>query len=102
MTMESGGRRHRLICHIIFRLDFGGLENGLVNLINLLPAEEFSHSIVCLTYATAFRERITRPDVRVFELHKNPGKDIGIYARMWRLLRQLRPDIVHTRNLPAL
>ena|SRR5690242_20257086 len=102
MTTESSSRRHRLICHVIFRLDFGGLENGLVNLINRLPADEFSHAIVCLTHATAFRERIIRSDVQVFELHKRPGKDIGIYPRMWRLLRQLRPDIVHTRNLPAL
>ena len=34
--------RPLLICHIIFRLDVGGLENGLVNLINrLTPAEVY-------------------------------------------------------------
>jgi sugar transferase (PEP-CTERM/EpsH1 system associated) len=90
------------VCHIIFRLDFGGLENGLVNLINGLPAEQFHHSIICLTHATDFRKRISRDDVPIFELFKRPGKNFGLYARMWRLLRQLRPDIVHTRNLPAL
>src|SRR5258708_39810300 len=94
--------RPRLICHIIFRLDFGGLETGLVNLVNRLPGEQFAHVIVCLTHATAFRNRITRRDVEVIELHKEPGKAIGLYPRMCRLLRQLRPDIVHTRNLPAL
>jgi sugar transferase (PEP-CTERM/EpsH1 system associated) len=78
------------------------LENGLVNLINCLPGEEFQHSIVCISYATGFRDRITRPGVRLFELHKKPGKDIGLYGRAWKLLRQLKPDIVHTRNLPSL
>jgi sugar transferase (PEP-CTERM/EpsH1 system associated) len=35
-------------------------------------------------------------------LHKRPGKDPALHVRLWRLLRQLRPSIVHTRNLSAL
>jgi sugar transferase (PEP-CTERM/EpsH1 system associated) len=91
-----------LICHIIYRLDYGGLENGLVNLINHLPAERYRHAIVALTYATEFRQRIRRPDVTVVEIGKRDGKDPGAYARVWRALRRLQPAIVHTRNLPAL
>jgi sugar transferase (PEP-CTERM/EpsH1 system associated) len=90
------------ICHIIFRLDFGGLENGLVNLINSLPHDRFEHAIICLTYSGSFRQRILRDDVKILEMHKAPGKDLGLYLRMWKLLRELSPDIVHTRNLPAL
>lgn len=90
------------ICHIIFRLEVGGLENGLVNLINKLPSEQFEHSIICLTQSSNFASRIRRPGVRIFEVHKRPGKDLGAYPKVWRLLRQISPDIVHTRNLPAL
>jgi sugar transferase (PEP-CTERM/EpsH1 system associated) len=39
--------------------------------------------------------------VATFELRKREGKDIAIYGKLWRLLRKLRPDIVHTRNLPT-
>ena len=88
------------IVHVVYRLDVGGLENGLVNLINNLP-ERFSHSIVCLTEATSFSERIVR-DVDIHELNKKEGKDFGVYGRLWRLLRRLDPDIVHTRNLGTL
>ncbi|HYM35013.1 MAG TPA: TIGR03088 family PEP-CTERM/XrtA system glycosyltransferase [Steroidobacteraceae bacterium] len=88
-----------LIAHIIFRLDYGGLENGLVNLLNRMPAEEFRHVIVCLAGFTEFRRRIERSDIAVYSLDKKPGKDFGAYARCWKLLRQLHPDIVHTRNL---
>src|SRR5436190_21951209 len=102
ISQKQSAKSRMHICHIIFRLDFGGLENGLVNLINTLPHDRFEHTIVCLTYSGSFRERITRPDVRVFEMHKAPGKDLGLYHRMWKLLRGLSPDIVHTRNLPAL
>lgn len=91
-----------LIVHVIYRLDVGGMENGLVNLINHMPAEKYRHAIVSLTESTRFRDRIRRDDVECFSLHKKPGQDFGVYLRLWRLLRRLRPAIVHTRNLGAL
>lgn len=87
-----------LIAHIVYRLDYGGLENGLINLINRLPREHSRHCVICLTEATDFRHRLRRPDVAVHELHKKPGKDPSAYFRLWRLLRSLRPAVVHTRN----
>lgn len=89
-----------LIVHVIHRLDFGGLENGLVNLVNHLPPERYRHSIVCLAgFNPRIRARILRPDVEVLSLDKQPGKDPAAYLRMWRVLRQRRPAVVHTRNL---
>ena len=89
------------VCHIILRLDFGGLENGLVMLVNNMPAEDYRHVIVCLEHASGFRDRIRRDDVTVHEIRKGPGKGLAAYGRVWRLVRDLRPDIVHTRNLPT-
>ncbi|MGE0581083.1 MAG: TIGR03088 family PEP-CTERM/XrtA system glycosyltransferase [Steroidobacteraceae bacterium] len=88
-----------LIAHVIYRLDYGGLENGLVNLINHLPRARFRHAIVCLAGYSAFRDRIARDDVEVVSVDKRPGKDFAAYGRVWRQLRRLRPAIVHTRNL---
>lgn len=88
-----------LIAHVVFRFDYGGLENGIVNIVNALPAGEFDHAIIALTEATQFAARIRRPDVRVYGLHKRPGNDLRCYVRLWRLLRELRPAIVHTRNI---
>jgi sugar transferase (PEP-CTERM/EpsH1 system associated) len=87
------------VVHVIFRLDFGGLENGLVNLINNMPQQRFRHAIVCLSGFSEFRDRIRRSDVAVYSIDKKPGKDWKAYLRMWRLLKRLRPTIVHTRNL---
>ena len=94
--------RRPLVAHVIYRLQTGGLENGLVNLINRLPRERFRHAVVCLTEATAFAARIEREDVRVHELHKREGNDPALAWRLWRLFRAMRPAIVHTRNLAAL
>jgi hypothetical protein len=91
------------VAHIVHGLRVGGLENGLINLINRTPRGRYRHAIICLTDYDRFFERIERPDeVDVFSLNKRDGKNPAMYLRLWRLLRQLRPDIVHTRNLAAL
>ncbi len=88
-----------LIAHVIYRLDYGGLENGLVNLINRMPRDAYRHAIVCLAGFSEFHRRIERDDVEVVSVDKRPGKDCGAYARVWRQFRRLRPAVVHTRNL---
>lgn len=104
---EKGGWtesvRAPLVAHLVHRLDVGGLENGLVNLINHMSAERYRHAIVCLTdFNPEFRRRIRRADVEVYALRKREGHDWGLYGRCWTVLRRLRPTIVHTRNLAAL
>lgn len=87
---------------MIYRLQVGGLENGVVNLINHLPREHYRHAVVCLADFTDFRRRIVRDDVPVVALHKRPGQDLGMWRRLYRLLRRWRPAIVHTRNIGCL
>jgi sugar transferase (PEP-CTERM/EpsH1 system associated) len=87
-----------VIAHIIFRFDYGGLENGVVNIINGLSDSGFEHTVIALTEATQFADRLDG-SVSVHTLGKKPGKDFGMYVRLYKLLRQLKPDIVHTRNM---
>jgi sugar transferase (PEP-CTERM/EpsH1 system associated) len=89
-----------LIAHVIYRLDFGGLENGLVNLINGTP--DYRHAVVCIDDFTDFRKRINRGDVEVYALKKRKGHDLSVYAKLYRLFRELQPAIVHSRNLAGL
>ncbi|MDD5275072.1 MAG: TIGR03088 family PEP-CTERM/XrtA system glycosyltransferase [Methylovulum sp.] len=91
-----------LIVHIIYRLGVGGLENGLVNLINTMPIDAYRHAIVCLKDDNDLSQRLTRNDVSVYSLHKMEGQDWGSFVRFYRLLKQLKPAIVHTRNLATI
>ncbi|MCA9471139.1 MAG: TIGR03088 family PEP-CTERM/XrtA system glycosyltransferase [Nitrospirales bacterium] len=99
---SQDGAESPLILHLINRLATGGLENGLVNLINHMPIARYRHVIVCLTDFTDFRDRITRADVDVLAIHKKSGIDWRSYMRIWRVIRRLNPVIVHTRNLPTM
>lgn len=96
------GDSRPLIAHVLFRFDYGGLENGVVNVINGLPRETFRHAVIALTDATSFRERLQRDDVSVHALHKRAGNDPAALVRLFRLLRALKPAVVHTRNLATL
>ena len=92
-----------LIVHVVFRFDTGGLENGVVNLINHMPVHAYRHAVVALTEVVpGFAQRVRRDDVEYASLHKRPGHGAALYPRMLRLFREMRPAIVHTRNLAAL
>jgi sugar transferase (PEP-CTERM/EpsH1 system associated) len=91
-----------LIAHVVYHFGTGGMENGMVNLINHLPEGRYRHAIISLAGHTEFKQRIRRGDVSFHDLDKRPGHDYSWYARLARLLRELRPAIVHTRNLNAL
>lgn len=91
-----------LVAHVMHRFDIGGLENGIVNLINHMPQDRYRHVVVALTEVTEFRNRVQRKDVEFIALNKPPGQGLWQYPKWYRLFRRLRPDIVHTRNLAAL
>jgi sugar transferase (PEP-CTERM/EpsH1 system associated) len=92
-----------LLAHVVFRFGVGGLENGIVNLINHLPRDRWRHAIVSLTdVSREFTERIIRSDVHYVALDKRPGHLVRDYPRLLRLFMSLRPAVVHTRNLAAL
>jgi sugar transferase (PEP-CTERM/EpsH1 system associated) len=97
------GGSHPLVLHLVYRFDTGGLENGVVNLINHLPASAYRHAVVALTdVVPEFSRRIQHDDVEFIALHKPPGHGVMLYSRLFKMFRELRPAIVHTRNLAAL
>ncbi|HJW05937.1 MAG TPA: TIGR03088 family PEP-CTERM/XrtA system glycosyltransferase [Rhodanobacter sp.] len=89
-----------LIVHVLYRLDTGGMEHMLVTLINQ-TCQRYRHAVVCLEGYGALRNRIESADVVCVALGKRSGKDWRCYFRLWRVLRDLGPDLVHTYNIGA-
>lgn len=91
-----------LIVHVIHALRVGGMENGLVNLINGMDKRRYRHAIVCASDFSDFRNRIERDDVEVVALHKERLSRTEIFRKLFACFRTWRPAIVHGRNWDGL
>jgi sugar transferase (PEP-CTERM/EpsH1 system associated) len=89
------------IQHVVLSLRPGGLENGVVNVVNSLDPQRFRSSACCLDTAGSFAERL-KPEVEVRVLGRKAGLDLGLFWRLARLFRSTRTAVVHTRNPEAL
>ncbi|MET0963811.1 MAG: TIGR03088 family PEP-CTERM/XrtA system glycosyltransferase [Noviherbaspirillum sp.] len=90
-----------LVVHLIYRFDFGGLETLVAECINRMPARQYRHAVVCLTGYTEFARKISRPDVEIIALDKPPGLALATHFKLWKLLRRLKPAVLHSYNLAA-
>ena len=97
-TPERSLKPH--IVHVVYWLRVAGLENGVVNLINYLH-DQFRHTVLCIADIGPLAARLP-PEVRVIDLSKEFKRDHFFVWRLSRLLRKLRPDIVHSRNWAAI
>lgn len=88
-----------VVVHMVYRLGTGGLERVLADTVAGL--NDFQHVIISLTDKTDFAQRL--PDnISIYELNKQPGKDLGHYLRLWKRLRKIKPALLHTYNIATL
>lgn len=91
-----------LVVHVIHHLVVGGLENGLVNILNTMPPSAYRHTVLCIEGYSDFRLRITRPDVEVVALHRSRIGTWALRRALYAHFRRLRPAIVHSRAMSGL
>lgn len=89
------------IMHVVHTLRTGGMERNVLALANALEGPHFHTAICSCTPAGPIKEQRS-PGVELFELRKRDGNDPALIARLVRLFRRQRPDIVHTHAWGAL
>lgn len=87
--------------HVVLSLRPGGLENGVINVINGLDRHRFRSSVCCLQEVGEFASRIRAPGVDVWAMGYRGGNDFSLPLRLAMHFRRTRPEIVHTRNAEA-
>lgn len=91
------------ICHLVFSFDaIGGLENGLINIINHSDPELFCHTICSLTLCGTIKTRVKNNHVRYIELNKKEGNDPKLPFALSKIFKRWKIDIVHLRNWPTM
>lgn len=85
------------ILHIINSFGIGGLENGLVNIINHSDDQIFSHEICCIKKSGKSASRLNKPII-VSEMKRKGGLNPFFVFKLAYFILTRRPDIVHTRS----
>lgn len=92
------------VCRVISRLNIGGPARHVILLAEGLDPARFETTLVVGTpeAAEGRLDDLARargiPLVRIPELGREirPWRDVRAFARLWKLFRELRPDVVHT------
>ncbi|MGN8199916.1 glycosyltransferase [Salinisphaera sp. RV14] len=98
MTRQS--QRPRVV-HVIDRLGVGGMESVALAVI-AATRDRYAHHIIGLRDRGELAARAEALGVTVDSIDKQPGKDPAAYLRLYRRLRALAPDIVHSYNIGAI
>jgi len=88
--------------HVVDTLGTGGLENGLVNVIQGLDAGKFEHAVCAVRGLGANADRLATRGVPVRCLSREGGTSTLRIPSMIRAFREYKPDVVHSRNWGAL
>jgi sugar transferase (PEP-CTERM/EpsH1 system associated) len=86
------------ILHLLHKLSCGGMENGVVNLINRMEYERFSNVICSLTTSDEYQNRIISGRKKLYNLNKKEGNDFSIPFKIAEIIRKENIDIVHSRG----
>ena len=86
------------IMHVVDHLGKGGLENGLVNLINHLDPDRFEHVVYAIRRLGPNADRLPQDRVRLICQGKQDTDFPIQIGKLARAIRKVSPDIVHSRN----
>jgi glycosyltransferase involved in cell wall biosynthesis len=107
-VLDSKGRRPKgmdqplRVTHIVLSLDTGGLERIVVDLVRVGRDHGLVSSVICLEKPGTLAGQVEALGVPVLCAEKRPGLRFSTVARLLELLRQLKPDVIHTHQLGPL
>ncbi len=84
------------VVHLVTSFDMGGLQNGIVNLMNHGDRNRIKHTVLSIRSDVQLKERLHYGEVRSIGL--GPGRHGDAYKQIAKVLKDIEPDILHTRN----
>lgn len=90
-----------LVLHLVDRLPGEGRDDSLFKLLRQMPAGRYRHVVLTLQGDVDCELRHNGATVQVMSLSRSSGLGWSGCLRLYRLLRRLRPDLMHTRSLRA-
>ena len=85
------------VMHVVYALQPGGMEFGVLKLVNGLVPERIDNA-VCSTNPAGEMKTLLNSHASLFELRRRAGNDPMLVRDLYRLFKRERPDIVHTHG----
>ncbi len=89
------------ILHVLDSLGNGGLENGVLNLIQHMDSRQFEHSICTVRAQGVNASRTPAGRTQLLHLGKREGSRFQL-REITSAIRENQPDVVHSRNWGAI
>ncbi len=90
------------VCHAVLSMNLGGLERLVLELVRDARERGQQVSVLCLEEPGRLAPDVEALGGRVVCTHKPPGIRLGQIPQVRKVLRQLRPDVVHSHQIGAL
>ncbi len=85
--------------HIVNSFDVGGMENGLVNLVNYSDNSIICHAVCALCGIGRAGALINQKTTKLFLLTNDSGKvNRTIFIDIYKVIKKVKPDIIHIRH----
>ena len=88
------------VAHVVSSLEIGGQERVMLDLARAMSARGHRVTVVSLAHGGALRRELGA--IPVVSVGRRPGLDPMTAVRVYRILRELGADVVHTHNPAAL
>ena len=98
VSEQAPTRRPIHVMHLVYTLRSGGMEHGVVKIVNGLNDTRVVSSICSTTPADPKMCAMVAPSVPVVELKRRRGNDPAIVWAIYKTLRRYRPDVLHTHS----
>ena len=90
------------IMHLVLSMDVGGLERVVLSLVGQALAMGHDVSVLCLERPGDLSESVEALAVKLWCVDKPAGLRLATIGRIEKVLRQVRPEVVHTHQIGAL
>jgi sugar transferase (PEP-CTERM/EpsH1 system associated) len=91
------------VMHVVEALGVGGgVENGIANLIERMDTARFEHVLCAVFHAGPKTDRYPLERVPLVSLDQKRARARSQFGPLVRMIRKMKPDVVHSRNWGAL
>jgi len=95
MTISTPPEKLKIV-HLVTSLEVGGAQHNMLLGLPRLDRDRYEHHIVSIMNRMQMRQQFLKAGIGVHTLGLSHKTDLAVAFRLRSLLKQLRPDILHT------